>query len=184
MDSIMSFLSGLIFTMGIHDGCLFHHPILICWRHLVSSKESSNHNYFSEKTYYTSYLRNMFWATILYKYHDVSPSFNWQATPTLNLFLSCVGLMWLLYLIVDIKRFVHAMEKRAFGTIDLGTKSNFSKLLIVDLDLVLHVQDMVFMLDGCSFYYAHIWSKSGVSICWRHLGFSEKNDPVKVIFTA
>ena len=32
---------------------------------------------------------------------------------------------------------------------------------------------MVFILDGCSFYYTHIWSKSGISIRWRHL-VSEK----------
>ena len=66
---------------------------------------------------------------------NINPAFYWQATPTLNLFLSCVGLMWLIYLIVDIKRFVHAMEKRAFGTIDLGTKSNISKRLKIDLVL-------------------------------------------------
>ena len=24
---------------------------------------------------------------------------------------------------------------------------------------------MVFILDGCSFHYAHTWSKSGISIC-------------------
>ena len=27
---------------------------------------------------------------------------------------------------------------------------------------------MVFILDGCSIHYAHTWSKSGISICWRH----------------
>ena len=27
---------------------------------------------------------------------------------------------------------------------------------------------MVFILDGCSFNYAHTWSKSDISICWRH----------------
>ena len=32
-----------------------------------------------------------------------------------------------------------------------------------------------FILDGCSFYYAHIWSKSGISICWRHLVTSEES---------
>ena len=30
-------------------------------------------------------------------------------------------------------------------------------------------QPMVFRLDGCSFHYARIWSKSSISICWRHL---------------
>ena len=28
---------------------------------------------------------------------------------------------------------------------------------------------VVFIIDGCSFHYAHTWSKSGISICWRHL---------------
>ena len=46
------------------------------------------------------------------------------------------------------------------------------------------VYPMVFILDGCSFHYAHTGSKSGISICWRHLVtskeslnpiFSEKN---------
>ena len=32
---------------------------------------------------------------------------------------------------------------------------------------------MVFRLDGCSFYYAAILSKSGISICWRHLDTSK-----------
>ena len=33
---------------------------------------------------------------------------------------------------------------------------------------------MVFILDGCSFYSAHIWSKSGISIWWRHLVTSKE----------
>ena len=40
--------------------------ILIWWRHLVTLTESS---IFSEKTYLTSWARNMFWATILCKHH-------------------------------------------------------------------------------------------------------------------
>ena len=31
-----------------------------------------------------------------------------------------------------------------------------------------------FILDGCSFYYAQIWSKSGISIWWRHLVTSKE----------
>ena len=31
-----------------------------------------------------------------------------------------------------------------------------------------------FILDGCSFHYAHIWSKSGISICWRHFVTSKE----------
>ena len=30
-------------------------------------------DFFSETTYFTSYLRNIFWATILYKYYDIFP---------------------------------------------------------------------------------------------------------------
>ena len=30
------------------------------------------------------------------------------------------------------------------------------------------------LLDGCSVYYAHIWSKSGLSISWRHLVTSKE----------
>ena len=38
---------------------------------------------------------------------------------------------------------------------------------------------MVFILDGCSFHYAHTWSKSGISICWRHLVTSkESSNPI------
>ena len=38
---------------------------------------------------------------------------------------------------------------------------------------------MVFILDGCSFDYAHTWSKSGISICWRHLVTSkESSNPI------
>ena len=44
--------------------------ISICWRQLVKAKESSNPMKFSEITYFTSYVRNMFWATILYKYQE------------------------------------------------------------------------------------------------------------------
>ena len=38
---------------------------------------------------------------------------------------------------------------------------------------------MVFILDGWSFYYADIWSKKGISICWRHLVTSkESSNPI------
>ena len=38
-------------------------------RHFLTSKESLNPIFFfSEKTYFTSYVRKMFWATILFKY--------------------------------------------------------------------------------------------------------------------
>ena len=30
-------------------------------------------------------------------------------------------------------------------------------------------ESMVLILDGCSFYYAHILIRSGISICWKHL---------------
>ena len=34
---------------------------------------------------------------------------------------------------------------------------------------------MVFIIDGCSLRYAHTWSKSGISICWRHLVTSKES---------
>ena len=58
------------------DGCWFHHAhiwsksgISIFGKHLATSKESSNPIFFSEMTYFTSYVRNIFWGTTLYKYH-------------------------------------------------------------------------------------------------------------------
>ena len=46
--------------------------ISICWRHLATLKESSNLIFFfSENTYFTSYVHNMLWATILYTYHAI-----------------------------------------------------------------------------------------------------------------
>ena len=41
--------------------------IWICWRHLGTLKESSNPKKNWEKTYFTPYERNIFWATILFK---------------------------------------------------------------------------------------------------------------------
>ena len=38
---------------------------------------------------------------------------------------------------------------------------------------------MVFILDGCSFNYAHIWSKKGISICGRHLVTSKGSSSPK-----
>ena len=33
--------------------------------------------------------------------------------------------------------------------------------------------------DGCSFHYTHTWSKSDISICWRHLVTSkESSNPI------
>ena len=40
---------------------------------------------------------------------------------------------------------------------------------------------MVFILDACSFHYAHIWSKYGISICWRHL-FTSKETSYPIFF--
>ena len=64
------------FTHGfLFDGCLLHYLhirsksiISICWMHLVKSKESLSPISFLEKTYFTSYVRSMFWATILYRH--------------------------------------------------------------------------------------------------------------------
>ena len=59
------------------DGCSFHYEhiwsksgISICWLHSITSEDTSNPIFFSEKTYFTSYVRNMFWATILSENHD------------------------------------------------------------------------------------------------------------------
>ena len=67
-------LDGMVF---ITDDCSFYYAhiwsksdISICWRHLITIKSSSNLIFFSEKTYFKSYVRNMFWATILYRHHD------------------------------------------------------------------------------------------------------------------
>ena len=38
------------------------------WLH----RKSRQIRFFSEITYFPSYVRNMFWATILYKYYDVN----------------------------------------------------------------------------------------------------------------
>ena len=47
--------------------------ISICWRHLVTSTESSNPIFFFlENTYFALYTRKTFWATIYYKYPDHS----------------------------------------------------------------------------------------------------------------
>ena len=58
----------MVFTI---DGCSFRYAhtwsksgISICWRHLVTSKESSNSIFFRKKTSFTSYVRNVKWATI------------------------------------------------------------------------------------------------------------------------
>ena len=69
----------------ISDGCSIHHAhiwsksvISICWRNLVPSKESSNPIFFSEKTYSTLNMRNMFWATILHKHHGFDFLWHYQ----------------------------------------------------------------------------------------------------------
>ena len=58
------------------DGCSFHYAhtwsksdFSICSRHLVTSKESLNWNFCRKKTFFTSYVRNVKWATIYYKNH-------------------------------------------------------------------------------------------------------------------
>ena len=44
------------------------------------------------------------------------------------------------------------------------------------------VYPMVFILDGCSFQNAHIWSKWGNSIFWRHLATSkESSTPIFLV---
>ena len=63
------------FMVRILDGCSFHYAriwskseISICWEHLIAPKESSNPIFVGKAPFFTSCVRNMFWATILYKY--------------------------------------------------------------------------------------------------------------------
>ena len=45
--------------------------------------------------------------------------------------------------------------------------------------LVVSAFFVVFIIDGCSFHFAHTWSKSGISVCWRHLVTSkESSNPI------
>ena len=45
----------------------------------------------------------------------------------------------------------------------------FSKIPDFRLDLIYSVWPGAwFYINGCSFHYAHIWRKSGISICWRY----------------
>ena len=41
------------------------------------------------------------------------------------------------------------------------------------------IETLFFIRDGCSFHYANIWSKSGMSICWRHLVRSKESSNAK-----
>ena len=49
------------------------------------------------------------------------------------------------------------------------------------LDFIL-VWVMVFILDGCSFDFVHKWSKSGISICWRHLVTSTESSNPTILY--
>ena len=44
---------------------------MISFMHLIRSGAVTNRIFQSEKIYYPSYVRNMFWVMILYKYHDL-----------------------------------------------------------------------------------------------------------------
>ena len=61
--------------VSILEGCSFHYAhiwsksdISICWRHLATTRRQLR-KIFRKKSYFTSYVRNMFWANILYKYY-------------------------------------------------------------------------------------------------------------------
>ena len=57
-------------------------------------------------------------------------------------------------------------------------KKNYKKLYKIFMKKKT-IESMVFITDGCSFHYAHTWSKSGISICWRHLVTSkESSNPI------
>ena len=74
-DPDPALLHGMIF---IFYGCSLHYAQIWskpevstwCWRLFGYIEGLVKSDFFSEKTYFTSCLRNMFWATILYKYHD------------------------------------------------------------------------------------------------------------------
>ena len=48
---------------------------------------------------------------------------------------------------------------------NLNLKTKVGNPLGYDESVELRRLPMVFIIDGCSFYYADIWSKSGISIC-------------------
>ena len=57
--------------------------------------------------------------------------------------------------------------------------SNDKKIHIFYNFVLFNIKNMVFIIDGCSFNCAHTWSKSGISICWRHLVTSkESSNPI------
>ena len=47
--------------------------------------------------------------------------------------------------------------------------------IINELNDTTQVKNMVFIIDGCSFHYAHTWCKSGFSICSKHLVTSKES---------
>ena len=56
--------------MVTHGAHIWSKPgFSICWRHLVTSQKFVKFDFFSEKTFLTLYVRNIFWDTFFYKYH-------------------------------------------------------------------------------------------------------------------
>ena len=55
----------------------------------------------------------------------------------------------------------------------------FAYFIIFDKNLFDEFLDHDFILDGCSFHYAHIWSKSGISICLRHFVASKESSNLR-----
>ena len=56
-------------------------------------------------------------------------------------------------------------------------KCGFIAGIVADIEWLRNkfVINMVILLDGCSFHYFRIWSKSGISICSRHLVTSKES---------
>ena len=52
----------------------------------------------SEKTYFISYVRNMFWATILYKYHDLDALLSMGAADILSENSTNIWMMYNIFL--------------------------------------------------------------------------------------
>ena len=48
---------------------------LICFRHLIKNESRHKSDFFDKKKYFPSYVRNIYWITIQYKYHPLSAAF-------------------------------------------------------------------------------------------------------------
>ena len=82
-------------------------------------------------------------------------------------------------------QYLNALQRTAWHPYTIPMRLKISSLnkpqyhYTVRLESVHRTTIMVFVLDGYSFDYAHTWSKSGISICWRHLVTSkDSSNPI------